>query len=141
MSPCTLYRESASHGAPTWQHGEISRHPSYHGTMSSARAEEKLKDQGISNCYLTRYCEEMESYTISVLSESRIEHYILNICKCNGVTFYEIDGTENPFDSICELLEFYQNCPVSRKLDSFIGKEIVLETHSTRQKPDSDVSS
>lgn len=96
-----------SFGAPTWQLVEISKHPSYHGTMDMAKAE--AKQQGSDNCYLTSYCESTKSYTLSVLertpNETCIEHFKINMDKEKRHTLYEILGTQEKFCDIFALLE------------------------------------
>lgn len=123
-----------SYGEPTWKLLQITKHSSYHGTISNKVAEFMLKKQESDNCYLTRYWEHESAYSISVLSRTVVQHFILNISNAqNGCTLYEIEGTEEKFSDISALLSFYQRTPINRIIDS-IGEEVKCVTNETPRK-------
>ena len=115
--------------APTWQLTRISCHPSFHGRMKGKQAKEKLTQycsQLGGTCYLTRYSANGKCYVLTVLqnlvnsftkrNKTTSKDYELTIYKPKTkgreriVT--EIRGTEEQFDTIYDLLAFYERNPV-----------------------------
>lgn len=107
---------------------DISSHPSYHGDITGSEAKEKLMEHG-ATCYLTRYSRVREDYILSVLTNTRSEDELTihNFTISIEGHRYEIDGTEYPFDSIHDLLKFYEHTPVSHKV-SHIGAPCIKES-------------
>ena len=114
---------------PTWKLKDITYHPSYHGAMTGRQADYVLRKCG-GNCYLLRYSERKNAFVLSVLTKNDDEdsdeafyaNFTLKITKGNDDTnIYEIDGTEERFESIYELLECYSIIPLSPTVTS-IGK-------------------
>lgn len=123
-----------SFGAPTWQLAEISKHPSYHETLETTKAEIKLLQEESDNCYLTYYCESKKAYVLSVLERKPdkrtfLEHFEINMTRENKHTLYEIAGTQQKFRSIFDLLEYYEMNPVNHII-SRIGTGILKRTGS-----------
>lgn len=125
-----------SPAVPTWQIGDITRERSYWGPMTGAQAELRLRLNG-SNCYLIRYSEERQHYVLSVMGRKQQQgkqgllephHFKLNIMRENNHNTLEIEGTENKFNDISSLLEFYQEHPVSHSVCS-IG-EVCMKKQS-----------
>lgn len=124
-----IYR--LSDGVPTWRLKSISDHPSFHGSMAGKSARRVLKNhfrQSDSNRYLTRYSERKYVYILSVIQKKMdysteddflIRHYKLNIDKHihnRERIITEIEGTEEQFDSIFDLLAFYERNPVDHDI-------------------------
>ena len=105
---------------PTWKIKDITQQAGYFGTLSTPEAEENLKQCG-GNCYLIRYSKGKQCFMISVIRNdvehpiSAIQHYKLSITRKDSQTaaVYEIEGTEQSFTDISELLRFYQETPLT----------------------------
>ncbi len=120
----------------TWKLKKISDHRSYHGKMTGREATKILKQHG-GTCYLTRYSRAKDKYVLSVLQrevdseEFIVKSYKLNIFKQRNNhkrTITEIDGTEEQFDSIFDLLSFYERNPVDHDIHG-IGTMIEAKKH------------
>ena len=118
---------------PTRQLLAISSHSSYHGVMSSEEAESMLKMKN-SDCYLTRYSETREKFTLSVCTRKGIfqNFEIIIEGKHKGESTYEISGTEEKFPGIAALLAFYKKNPLNPHIDE-IGEELVSERRMSTQ--------
>ena len=70
-----------------------------------------------SNCYLTRYSKGTESYVVSALIHHKGSptsvHIKLNIDKDN---IYSLDGSEKIFRTLDELLDYFENNPLSSEI-------------------------
>lgn len=114
---------------PTWQLKGISSHPSYHGAINKEKAEQALSKRG-GNCYLTRYSQTRDQYTLSVCRKKGTEWVFQNfdiiITNDDGHVAYEISGTEEKFTSIIKMLDFYKEFPLNHYVDS-IGEELLKE--------------
>ena len=113
----------------------ISDHPSYHGAITWAKAELKLKDHG-GNCYLTRHSKDRKVYVISVMREGAddeedIFQHLNLIITDDTYCAYEIEGAGIQFNNIFELLCFYQEAPVNHKISS-IGECVECKHHRSR---------
>ena len=106
---------------PTWQIREIAQEVSYWGLMTGKQAELRLRQKG-GNCYLIRHSEAKQHFVISVMGRTLQQgkqgrlapyHFKLNITKENKQNTFEIEHTENKFNSMSTLLEFYQQNPVN----------------------------
>lgn len=99
---------------------------SFHGPLNKTESEAKLKEHG-GDCFLTRYSKAKKAYQLSVInrgkkrSTAKIEEYhiIFNDEDCE----FQIQGKEEVFDSIDDLLEFYQKTPISQTTAS-IGEPL-----------------
>lgn len=119
---------------PTWQIKEISRERSYWGPMTGAQAELELRMHG-GNCYLVRYSEKKKHFVVSVMGRKwqrgnnplTLYHFKLNVTKETDHSTFEIEDTEEKFDSISSLLEFYQEHPISHSVCS-IGEACINST-------------
>ena len=104
---------------PTWKIQGVWNHPSHHGTITGAEAEEILQQHG-DTCYLTRYSEVKQTNRLSVMTRKGnggdyiFSHYDIDITeRPRSGTSFEIVGTEKKFREFSELLSFYQTTPVS----------------------------
>lgn len=118
--------EDVAKTVPTWQLREISSHPSYHGAINKEKAEHKLskKDR---TCFLTRYSEARDQYTLSVHTKGKetvFQNFDIIITNKDGCVAYEISGTEEKFTSLVKLLDFYKEYPLNHYIHS-IGEELV----------------
>lgn len=75
-------------------------------------------------CYLTRYDETMEAYMLSVMyingMNGRFVEFQIDVKHTNGM---KIKGRKKVFQSIDDLLKFYEVNPISRKIQS-IGRRL-----------------
>lgn len=106
---------------------EIDEHSSYRGnlSMTEAHAIIKLRFDKNNNCYLIRYD---KMYWLSVKNKpgnrSKYTHSTLTIIgKGNESKKYAVGGREELFDNISALLKYYQENPISDKINS-IGVEV-----------------
>lgn len=113
-------------GIAAWKFRKLSSHATYHGAIDTKGAESKLKKQD-SNCFLTRYSESRDQYTLSVRRRREgdwiFRDFDIIITKEKSRTVYEISGTEEKFDDITELLNFYQDKALDNHIDG-IGAEV-----------------
>lgn len=88
--------------------------------MTGDEAELRLKQCGGDSCYLMRYSKKEQTYKISLVnSETGVAHIKINIFQ----QLYQVEGSENRFEYISDLLEFYQRNKIRHNIDS-IGIEI-----------------
>ena len=115
---------------PTWKIKDVARQKGYVGVMSSDKAEKHLR-RCSGNCYLIRYSESKQSYILSVVRRDDeypipdIQHYKLIITRVNGNSVYEIEGSNEQFSDISDLLEFYQINPLTFSVNCTIGNAYV----------------
>ncbi len=76
--------------------------------MTGADAELKLQEQG-GNCYLTRYSETRQEYSLTVVRNGVFGHFDLIITVSGEYNIYEIDGSEMQSKDIFSLLKYYKN--------------------------------
>lgn len=112
--------------------------PSFHGTMSGYEAEARLREQESNCCYLTRYSESREELTLSVMRRKDDDYIFQNFDIVGepeeSPTSYEIFGTDEKFDSIVNLLDFYKENPLNHNIDSIgdaISKEMVANANDS----------
>ena len=118
---------------PTWKLKDIKDIPSYHGALTGNQAESRLKECG-GNCYLLRYSVKQKAFVLSVLTRNNDEkvsdntfhvNFTLKIMKGNdNKNTYEIDGSEERFENINELLKCYSMSPLDATVTS-IGKPCI----------------
>ena len=76
----------------------------YHGDISRKVAEERLIAED-SDCFLVRKSQSQEGkIVLSVYYREAIKHFIIH----TGNECYEVDGSQNTFKSLQELVEYYQ---------------------------------
>lgn len=128
---CVYYRfRSSSIMKMTSILEEVENHPTFHGPLTRQRAEEMLKEQD-KNCHLTRFSIERHTYILSVMNKKRwhktaLEHFDIEANKLNNTVFYRLKGYGEKKGSFSELLGYYQNARISRKI-SGIGSGIQCE--------------
>ena len=87
----------------------MGEHSSYHQSIPGDEAKRRLKKSGYPHCYLTRYSETDRQYKLTIYKKQRpsdiVKHFVIVID--NGGR-HKIDGKEEDFDSIQELLEHYE---------------------------------
>ena len=86
------------------------------------------------DCYLTRYSETREKFTLSVCTRKGTFQNFEIIIEGNhkGESTYEISGTEEKFPDIAALLAFYKKNPLNPHIDE-IGKELASERRMSTQ--------
>ena len=102
----------------TPQRNLMKSHKSYHGKITGTEAELLLKRNG-GNCYLTRFSENHERYILSVMIMGNLMHYEIHID--NIEKKYGIDETDNEFNTVNEMLTFYESNPLSPGIEN-IGR-------------------
>lgn len=129
MPLCAPHRSISNEdvAVPAWKIRKISKHPSYHGAIDRKRAEYKLSRRN-SNCYLTRYSEDKDQHTLSIRRRKEEEWIFRNFdivtTRNDGHVTYEIQGTEEKFDDITDLLSFYKENSLDHHIDA-IGEELM----------------
>ena len=106
----------------------MEEHSSYHNSIPGEEAVRRLKLHG-RHCYLTRYSECQKRYILSVYQRDKpndtIRHF--EIAKeINGN--YKIEGKDEEFDSIEELLEHYEHTRIHPSLNN-IGENCTKEEY------------
>ena len=118
-----------------WKIEEISKHPSYHGAITTTKAKQRLKGQR-KNCYLTRYSEERREFVLSVYEGKENDHetesevfrnFDISIMKEGNEISYEVSETEKKFKTVAELLEYYKRSHLTPSVKS-IGMECVEDS-------------
>ncbi len=104
----------------------MGEHSSYHQSIPTEEAERRLKLFG-THCYLTRYNENSQCYVLSVYKkqtpDDTIKHFKIEI-KENGK--YKIDGKDEEFNDIGELLTEYEQNRIDQALKN-IGRNCTEE--------------
>ena len=104
---------------------------SFHGTINEKKAEEELKKHGV-DCFLMRYNKDRNFYLLSVMTsgdnghETKFEEYqVLCDSSVSSDTYiiFKIQGREEVFDRIDNLLKFYQKNSISQTTAS-IGEPL-----------------
>jgi len=107
----------------------LNYHSSYHGYLTGAEAERKLKEEKeMSHCYLIRYSRKRKSYILSVkyTKQDEVEYMHVKIAMGNGKFWLHTDGLQMVFDSLQALLYHYQKNPLTHEVFN-IGKECKSE--------------
>lgn len=104
----------------------------FHGDLSKEDAESRLKKHG-SNCCLMRYNAGTHTHILSVMATtkggtSKFQHFQINICNKDGLNQYKLDGSDEEFDAISKLLDFYKDKPVNYTITAGIGESISAES-------------
>ncbi len=103
--------------------------------MTGADAELKLQEQG-GNCYLTRYSEARQEYSLTVARNGVYAHFDLTIAPSGEHNVYEIDGSEMQSKDIFSLLNYYKNTPLSHRIDG-IGDFVPRDSSKLVKRQDS----
>ena len=110
-------------------------HSSYHGDISGPEAERILKESPKRNCYLTRYSRNSSTYTLSVVyiynNQDKVLHLKLSID--NERLQHSLEGTEKIFTTLNELLQYYENNPLSPEIRN-LGSPCLPSSHLQRKK-------
>jgi hypothetical protein len=108
---------------PRWKILALANEPSYHGEMTKKEAEQELMAQGGSQrCYLTRFSSKHKTHKISAMhGRQRKEYEHFDLCRNK----YALKDSDMEFDSISELLEYYQSHRISRTLGN-IGIPVIF---------------
>ena len=136
-----IYRKSVDTvlADPTWQIKDVTTQEGYVGGMTADKAEENLR-RCRGNCYLIRYSKSKQSYVLSVVRRDaenpipHIQHYKLIITKKDGNSrdsVYEIEGSEERFSDISDLLKFYQAHPLTRSNRTIGGAYVKPTSRAT----------
>lgn len=84
--------------------------------MTKAKAESRLKKQK-QNCNLTRYNHKEKKYILSVCWFGKLRHFELTTgTNHEGNFYYEIKGTQKPFEDFYQLLNFYREYPLDHEI-------------------------
>ena len=106
---------------PMRQLKDFMNDPSFHEQMTKKEAEKKLKEHASSRCFLTRYSRTNMANKISVIhgkGKNKFEHFEVNKTK------YALVNSDVKFNTVSEMLEYYQNNPISKTLSN-IGVPLV----------------
>ena len=122
---------------------DIQYNPSYHGALTGRQANYVLRKCG-GTCYLLRYSENKKAFVLSVLirndndsDDSEAFHtnfanFKLKITKGDDdQNIYEIDGSEERFQNINELLKCYSTTPLSPAVTN-IGRPCTKRNQNKR---------
>jgi len=97
---------------------EMPDHRSYFGNISGSEAETILRKSKKRNCYLTRFSDGNDSYTVSVIflanNEDKIIHLKLSIDNDNSS--FSLEGTQKKFHALDDLLKFYERNTLSSEI-------------------------
>ena len=86
----------------------MEEHNSYHQAITGKEAERRLKMCG-DCCYLTRYSESQSAYMLSVLyKKNSMKNFKISINNSGIHKVYKIEGKDEEFDGIGELLNHYE---------------------------------
>ena len=79
------------------------RQPWYHKRLSREDAESKLGDGGTDSFLVRESTQEAGKLVLSIKSGDKFYHFPIE----RGVGSYQIEGTEEPFPSLVELIDHY----------------------------------
>ena len=99
---------------------EMSKHLSFHGTISREEAELILKKHG-GNCSLTRYSNGTHVLSVmDITNEDRpvLQHFKLCIHATNKSVCCEIDGSGKKFGDVSKMLDFYKDHSINYAITS-----------------------
>ena len=106
----------------------MGEHTSYHQSIPREEAEERLKQFG-KHCYLTRFSDLHDCYVLSVYQKQKptdvMKHFKI-IINDDGKNL--IDGKEEDFDEIGQLLVYYENHRIDPALKT-IGRNCIEEDY------------
>ena len=91
-------------------------HSSYHGEITGAEAEERLKENG-GICFLTRYSTRQGKYVFSVIDSSANVHHI-EITIDQDAPLFSLKNTEKQFKSMENLFRYYRSNPLTSSIRS-----------------------
>ena len=114
--------------SPIPERNFMENHTSYHGCISGGEAIKRLKKTHDVCTYVTRFSTSHRRYVITILKRGRpntVGHFRLNIDR-SAQRKYSVDGLENHFDSIDELLGFYEKNRIHPEFDT-IGRQLTKQ--------------
>eukprot|EP00038_Savillea_parva_P002259 m.112345 g.112345 ORF g.112345 m.112345 type:complete len:1310 (-) comp10779_c2_seq1:47-3976(-) len=98
-------------------------HPWFHGLISRTDAEDYLFDQP-SGAFLIRVSERVHGYALSFRHGNRIRHYKLGFSVGGG---YTIVGNAEEFGSLEELVQYFQEHPITVGDDDMLSEPVQFE--------------
>lgn len=104
-------------------------HNSYHGAISGEEAVKRLSRTN-SDTYLSRFSSGNRTYVITILKHEvrKVSHFQLAINRTSQQK-YRVEGMEKHFDSIDELLGFYENNRIHPEFDN-IGRRLTVQDYT-----------
>ena len=88
----------------------MDEHSSYHQSIPGEEARRRLKKSGLNHCYLTRYSDADKHYKLTIYMKQRPLEVVKNFrILLEGGGRCRIEGKEEIFDSIEQLLEHYEH--------------------------------
>ena len=108
-------------------------HTSYHQSIPGDEAERRLREFNV-HCYLTRFSDGEDCYVLSVYMQQTptdvMEHFKI-IIKDDGKVL--IDGKDEEFDDISQLLAYYENNRIDPALET-IGRNCVEDDYKKMER-------
>lgn len=95
-------------------------YPWFHGVISRSEAEDYLFDQQ-NGAFLIRVSERVNGYALSFRFKHRIRHYKLGFSDNGG---YEVVGCGEDFGSLVELVEHFQEHPITPGDEDILGEPV-----------------
>eukprot|EP00051_Salpingoeca_urceolata_P023871 m.411658 g.411658 ORF g.411658 m.411658 type:complete len:728 (-) comp20165_c0_seq8:127-2310(-) len=90
--------------------------PWFHGMLGRAAAEQQLAGQP-TGTFLVRVSESRRGYTVSLVHDTRFRHYKVSVLEDLR---YSLDGVQQAFDSLHDLVDFFLTHPLSKHLDTLV---------------------
>ena len=106
-------------------------HASYFRAITGEEAETQLKKSG-HHCYLTRFSERKNCYVLSVYQKRPyvMKHFHIVFTDYHGQRReYQIEGTEEAFGSLDDMLRHYEKNQIDPSLMS-IGQQVTFDEFS-----------
>lgn len=103
-------------------------HNSYHGAISGEEAVKRLSSTD-TDSYLSRFSSGNRKYVLTILKHKarKVSHFRLAIDR-SSQRKYKVEGMENHFESIDELLGFYENNRIHPEFDN-IGRRLTVQDY------------
>ena len=95
--------------------------PWYHRRLSRQEAENKLGDMDTHSFLVRESAQEVGKLVLSVKSRDNFYHFPIE----RGVGSYQVEGTDEPFPSVVELIDHYKQYKL---LESNSGESVILKS-------------
>jgi hypothetical protein len=104
---------------------------SYHGVITGKEAVKRLKKVN-NDSYLCRFSSRNQKYVLSLVKNGprKVGHFELSINKSSQAK-YKVEGMEKHFETIDELLRFYETNRIHPEFDN-IGTRLTLHEYTNR---------